>query len=129
MQNSDSLVVTYFRIGDSVEQDTAKHHENNSKFQEDFLNDVETVYKGFPHNPFQLDNLVVVNKPEDKFDENIFCNLSRLLSTGLDNAKKFIETRLIQRITSINSKISLNHFILPGSEKNKIRKVMKPTKD
>ena len=37
-------------------------------------------------------------------------------------AHEFIETRLIQRITPINSKITLNHFILPGSEKNKIKK-------
>ena len=96
-----------------------KHHEDNETFQVDFFNDVENVLKGFPSNPFQLNNLTVVNNTDIAFEDNIYYNLAKLESTGSLQLQEFIKTRLIFSKVSINTKITLNHFILPGDEKSK----------
>ena len=56
-----------------------KHHEDNVKFQNDYVNDVNNVYKAFPNNPFEMNILTVVNKNDAEFDDNIFYNLSKLI--------------------------------------------------
>ena len=48
----------------SSESKLAKHNEDNKTFQNDFYNDVLKVFKGFPKNPFQLQDLTVVNNTD-----------------------------------------------------------------
>ena len=103
----------------SNEGKLAKHNEDNKTFQNDFYNDVLKVFKGFPNNPFQLQDLTVVNNTDIIFDENIYYNLSKLESTGSDQIHNFIQTRLILSKISVKVKITLNHFILPGDENSK----------
>ena len=92
------------------------------KFQNDYVNDVNNVYKAFPNNPFEINILTVVNKNDAEFDDNIFHNLSKLISTGSEQVQKYIRERLITSRVSINKKISLNHFVLPVNENSKKKK-------
>ena len=62
----------------SNEGKLAKHNADNKTFQNDFYNDVLKVFKGFPNNPFELQDLTVVNNTDIIFDEDIYYNLSKL---------------------------------------------------
>ena len=66
-----------------------------------------------------MHDLSVVNKTDAQFNDNIFHNLSQLLPTGSNLAVKYITDRLICSKVLISTKISLNHFILPGNKESK----------
>ena len=97
----------------------AKHHEDNITFQTEFVNDVEKLYQAFPNNPFEMQNLTIVADINAEFDNHIYYNLSKLLPTDSSQVLEFIRDRLLYSKVSIKSKISLNHFILPGNETGK----------
>jgi len=105
-------------IDTPVSQTFKKHHEDNETFNKDFLNDTATLYNNFLVNPFMLKRLTVVNNPEIIFEENVYFNLTQLETTGKKQVKTFIKDRLITSKHPITAKISLNHFILPGSTKS-----------
>ena len=44
------------------EEKISKYHEDNTKFQADFYDDVHKLYKAIPNNPFKLEKLTVVGK-------------------------------------------------------------------
>ena len=49
-----------------------KRHEDNLKFQTDFLNDVKKLHAAFPNNPFEMQNLTITNKIDVEFEEKIY---------------------------------------------------------
>ena len=106
-----------YQQNDQSKPSTKDHHECSKPFQRDFYNDVQGLRRNFVNNPFQLENLTVINDTSQLFDDNIFHNLAKLESIGFMQLKAFINDRLISCKTSINSKIALNHFILPNDEK------------
>ena len=85
----------------------------------DFYIDVQGLRRNFVNNPFQLENLTVVNDTSQLFDDNVFHNIAKVESIGFMQLKAFINDRLISSQTSIDSKIALNHFILTSDEKSK----------
>lgn len=95
-----------------------KHHENSPTFRNDFAKDTKTLLDSFPNNPFMLDKLTVINNTNVFFEDNIYHNITQLESVGRKQAQSFIEDRLIKSKTSIDTKITLNHFILPGDGKS-----------
>ena len=104
---------------DEVEDEKSKHHEDTKKFKDDFSRDISVLLEGFPHNPFKLSTLTVVNNPETVFDDHIYYNISQLEVKGAEQLHTFISERLVKSKISIDSKIKLNDFALPGSEKSK----------
>ena len=60
-----------------------------------------------------------INDTSKLFDKNIFHNVAMVESIGFMQLKAFIKDRLIICKISINSKIALNHFILPKDKKAK----------
>ena len=108
-----------YQVKDSSSGEPGKHHESSKSFQSDFFDDVQKLYRTFMSNPFQLQNLAVVNNTDMVFDDNIFQNISSLESSGTSQLNTFIKVRLIMGKVSIKAKITLNHFILPGDEKSK----------
>ena len=101
-----------FQQNDQSKPSTKDHHECSKAFQTDFYNDVQGLRRSFVNNPFQLENLTVINDTSQLFDDNMFHNLAKLESIGFMQLKTFINDRLISCKTSINSKISLKplHF-------------------
>ena len=75
------------------------HHEDNRKFQSDFLADVKRMYTAISNKPFLLNNLTVVIEQDKHFDENVFYNLSKLLITGEESSEKFIKDRLLRYLS------------------------------
>ena len=98
---------------------TRKHHESSPSFQRDFYNDVQKVKQNFIVNPFELNELTVVNNTDVMFDDNIYQNIKNLEVVGTTQLETFIKDRLIMSKVSLNGTISLNHFALPGDDKNK----------
>ena len=95
------------------------HHECTKALQTDFYNDVQRLRRNFVNSSFQLEKLTIINDTSQLFDDKIFHNIAKLESIGFMQLKAFINDRLISCKTSINSKIALNHFILPNDEKSK----------
>ena len=108
-----------YQQNDQSKPSTKDHHKCSKAFQTDFYNDVQGLRRSFVNNPFQLENLTVINDTSQLFDDNMFHNLAKLESIGFMQLKTFINDRLISCKTSINSKIALNHFILKNDEKSK----------
>ena len=108
-------------LHESEPEDTKKHHEDNLKFQTDFLN-VQKLHAVFPNNPFEMQNLTIINKIDVEFEENIYYNLSGLKDIGSKQVEEYLENRLLYSKVPINTKIRLNHLILPGDEGGKKRK-------
>ena len=50
---------------------TKDHHEYSKVFQTDFYNDVQRLQRNFVNNPFQLENLTIINYTSQLFDGNI----------------------------------------------------------
>ena len=90
------------------------HHEDNVTFQNNFNLDVNKVYYGFSHNPFEMKSLTRITNTEVSFDDNVFNNLSNVETTGKNQWVKFIQDRLIYEKVSIDTKITKNHFTLLG---------------
>ena len=59
-----------------------------------------------------------MNSTDTIFEDNIYFNISQLKSKGLAQVTSFIRDRLVMSKVSIDTKIKLNHFSLPGSEKS-----------
>ena len=95
-----------------------KHHESSPSFKKDFVKDVTAVVSSFPQNPFSLDKLTVVNNTDLIFEDKIYHNLTKLIPTGQEQLLSFIKDRLILSKTSIDTKITLNSFDLPGCVKS-----------
>ena len=91
-----------------------KHHENSPTFMKDFIKDTTTLLNNFPNNPFLLNDLTVINNTDMVFEDNIYCNLAKLLKNGEKQLHSSIEDRLIMSKQPISAKIMLNHFQLPG---------------
>ena len=104
----------------SETNDPKKHHENNPTFQKDFCNDTSILFSSFPENPFLMNKLTVINNIDTIFEENIYHNLTQLEPVGTGQLETFIELRLVKSKLPISSKITLNHFMLPGSTKSTI---------
>ena len=100
------------------ENDQQKHHENNPTFKKDFYNDTTMLLNNFPKNPFMLNELTVINNTDIIFQDNIYHNLTQLEPIGTKQLLTFIEDRLIKAKVSISTKITLNHFMLPGYSKS-----------
>ena len=108
-----------YKQNDQPLPSTKVQHECNKAFQTDFYNGVQGLGRNFVSNPFLLENLTIINDASELFDRNIFYNIANLESIGFMQLKAFINDRLISCKKSINSKIALNHFILPNDEKAK----------
>ena len=96
-----------------------KHHESSPTFQQDFYRDVMKVKQNFINNPFELNELTVVNNTDIMFDDNIYENISNLEAVGSAQLENFITERLVMSKKPLDATISLNHFALPGDNKNK----------
>ena len=68
------------------------------------------LLNNFLNNSFLLNDLTVINNPED----NIYWNLAQLLKTGEKQLHLFIEDWLIMSKQPISAKIALHHFQFPG---------------
>ena len=108
-----------YKPNDQPLPSTKVQHECSKAFQTDFYNGVQGLGRNFVSNPFLLENLTIINDTSKLFDGNIFYNIAKLDSIGFMQLKAFINDRLISCKKSINSKIALNHFILPNDEKAK----------
>ena len=69
---------------------TKDHHECSKTFQTNFYNDVQRLRRNFVNNPFQPENLTVINDTSQFFDDNIFHNIAMLESIGFLQLKAFI---------------------------------------
>ena len=101
-------------IGISKGDKLQRHHEDNVTFQNNFNSDVNKVYNGFSHNPFEMKSLTRITNTEVSFDDNVFNNLSNVETTDKNQLVKFIKDRLIYEKVSIDTKITKNHFTLLG---------------
>ena len=61
----------------------------------DFYNDVQRLRRNFVNNPFQLENLTVINYTSQLFDGNIIHNIAKLESVGFMQLRAFINDKLI----------------------------------
>ena len=77
------------------------------------------VKQNFINNPFELNELTVVNNTDIMFDDNIYENISNLEAVGSAQLENFITERLVMSKKPLDATISLNHFALPGDNKNK----------
>ena len=114
------ILKDFEHIGNAADENLAnrKHHENSPTFRNDFAKDTKTVLDSFPHNPFMLNKLTVINNVDVLFEDNIYHDITQLESVGRKQLLSFIEDRLIKSKTSIDTKITLNNFILPGGCKS-----------
>ena len=71
-----------YKQNDQSLPSTKEHHECSKAFQTDFCNDVQRLRRNFVNNPFQLENLTVINDTSQLFDDNIFHNIVKLESIG-----------------------------------------------
>ena len=74
---------------------TKDHHEYSKAFQTDFYNDAQRLRRNFVNNPFQLENLTVINYTSQLFDGNIIHNIAKLESVGFMQLRAFINDKLI----------------------------------
>ena len=65
-------------LHESEPEDTKKHHEDNLKFQIDFLNNVKKLHAAFPNNPFEMQNLTIINKIDVKTERYRFKTSGRI---------------------------------------------------
>ena len=96
-----------------------RHHESSPTFQKDFYEDVLKVKTNFVNNPFELNELTEVTNTELLFDDNIYANLSTLEAVAETQLEQFITERLTTSKMALDAKISLNHFVLPGDDRNR----------
>ena len=116
----ETIVTDIARIlsefGDIINEPTKvrlkKHHEDNESFQELFCGYVQ--YDEIVTNPFLLDKLTSTSNPALAFPENVFHNISVLKSTEEKLFQHFFNDRLIFGKEAIDSKLTKNHFVLPG---------------
>ena len=87
------------------------HHEDTEHFRIDFCNDVHSLYKAIPCNPFEHYALCSMNNSLS-FPPSVSLGLKELLTTGEEQVKTFIEERLLTQKVSINATISKNNFPL-----------------
>ena len=96
-----------------------KHHEDSPTFTKDFIKGTTTLLKNSPNNSFLLNELTVINNTDMVFENNIYCNLAKLLETGEKQLHSFNEDPLIMSKQPRSAKITLNHFRLPGFKSTK----------
>ena len=91
-----------------------KHHEDNEQFRAKFSKDVDSVYKSLPCNPFEMPLCTLNNLQQ--FPHSVFDDLRKVLPAGEEQAKIFINDRLIMQKVPITQKISKNCFPLLKAE-------------
>ena len=100
-----------FLYNQDASSSAAKHHEDNEKFRQKFIRDVESVYQAIPCNPFEMASLSTINNSA-LFPQSVSNQLKQVLSTGERQVKVFIQDSLLMHKTSITEKISKNKFPL-----------------
>ena len=71
----------------STHENKQKHHEESPIFTKEFIKGTTTLLNNFLNNSFLLNDLTVINNPED----NIYWNLAQFLKTGEKQLHLFIE--------------------------------------
>ena len=101
-----------YKQNDQSLTSTKDHHECSKAFQTGFYNDVQRLRRNFVNNPFQLENLTVINDTSQLFDDNIFHNIAKLESIGFMQLRAFINDRLVSCKASINSNSTVSFLLI-----------------
>ena len=91
------LLVTEFErsacVGESNDEpNVQRHHEDNTKFQEAFFNDVQKVISAMECNPFQMEKITAINNTNVTFNDVVYEHISKLEKAGDEQCHDYRKT-------------------------------------
>ena len=115
-----SLMIGEFEYDDVEEEltsdNTKPHHEDTKSFKQRFHKDVERLNMSITTNPCEFDDLTLINDTNTKFNAQVFEDIQTLSKQGDEQFREFWSKRLLDKVLSKKSPISLNSFNLPGNQ-------------
>ena len=72
-----------------------KHHEDSPTFRKNYIKDVQNVYDKLQCNPFQLEDLTMVNDNAVVFNSDVLSQVKSIEEVGETQFKKFERERLV----------------------------------
>ena len=86
-------------------RESKKHHEDTPTFQKNFAKDVKNLYDKIQCNPFELNDLTMINNNSVVFSTDVLRQVKKIETEGESQVVKFAKERLVMCKTSIKATI------------------------
>ena len=84
-----------------------EHHVNNNAFAEQFSIDVDKLLNAISKNPFEINELKIINDESSSFNDSVFDDITKLTSERERQFERFWTDQFVKKKVSIKEPISL----------------------